>query len=90
MEIKITFEIGEKTIELIKKYFASKEEKPTVDPINETALKLAAILTEVKALTKNGKGKYVKDLLLQFDASRVSELDETDYDEFYKQLRTMK
>ena len=90
MEIKITFEIGEKTIELIKSYFAPKEEKPTAAPVSETALKLAAILTEVKALTKNGKGKNVKDLLAQFDASRVSELDEADYDEFYKQLRAKK
>lgn len=90
MEIKITFEIGEKTIELIKKYFAPKEERPTGKPISETALKSAAILTEVKALIKNGKGKYIKDLLSRFDASRVSELDESDYDEFYEQLRGKK
>lgn len=90
MEIKITFEIGEKATELIKKYFAPKEEKPTAGPIDETALKLAYILTEVKALTKNGKGKYMKDLLAQFDASRISELDEADYEEFYKQLRAKK
>lgn len=62
MEIKITFEIGEKTIDL----------------------------TEVKALTKSGKSKYVRDLLAQFDAGRVSELDETDYDEFYKLLSRKK
>lgn len=89
MEIKITFEIGEKTIELIKSYFAPKEERPTGEPINETALK-SAIIAEVKELTKNGKSKYVKDLLFRFDASRVSELDENDYDEFYKQLRAKK
>ena len=89
MEIKITFELGEKTIELIKSYFAPKEEIPTGEPISETALKLA-IITEVKALTKAGKSKYVKDLLSRFDASRVSELDERDYDEFYKLLRGKK
>lgn len=90
MEIKITFELGEKTIELIKSYFAPKEEIPTGEPISETALKLAAILIEIKALTKNGKGKYIKDLLSRFDSSRVSELDEGDYDEFYKLLREKK
>lgn len=89
MEIKITFEIGEKTIELIKSYFVSKEETSTDGPLRETSLK-SAIVAEVKALTKNGKSKYVKDLLSRFDASRVSELDEGDYDEFYKQLREKK
>lgn len=90
MEIKITIELSDKTIELIKSHFAQTDTPNKVYALLADSEKLEAIKAEVISYTRKGKGGDIKTILKLFSVSRVSELTQEDYDDFYNILMRYK
>lgn len=68
---------------------ASADVTDAIDTTDATEITLQDLLAVVSEKLNNGKRLEVKDLLLRYDSSKVSEVKESDYPDFLAEARAL-
>lgn len=94
MDIKIKIEVDKELIEAINKLssaimitrFGDGGEKPIQKETTKTLTK-EDVANKLKKLNQLGKSDIVKKLLAKYEASKISEIKEEDYEAIYKDAK---